>query len=103
MVTRRCSARRPFQHPAGYVLKGQVAPCVNSPPCPAHSYRSGLFTNSRAVGGTRSVPPADTTVSPNSQNWLRNFQTSAGPQVFDDEPLSGNGVWSPTKEQNSTG
>jgi hypothetical protein len=38
-----------------------------------------------------------------SQNWLKNFQTSAGPQVFDDEPLSGNGVWPPLKEQNSVG
>ena len=41
--------------------------------------------------------------SPRSQNWLKNFQTSSGPQLFDGWPPSGNGVWSPTKEQNSTG
>ncbi len=44
-----------------------------------------------------------TQASRNDQNWLKNFHTSAGPQVFDAEPLSGNGVWSPTKEQNSVG
>jgi hypothetical protein len=40
---------------------------------------------------------------PVCQNWPKNFQTSAGPQLLPALPLSGNGVWSPLNEQNSTG
>jgi len=56
-----------------------------------------VSNTSAATGAARPGP------SPSRQNWLKNFQTSSGPQLLEGWPPSGNGVWSPTKEQNSTG
>ncbi|MBN1610634.1 MAG: PAS domain S-box protein [Polyangiaceae bacterium] len=59
--------------------------------------RDAVSNTSSATGAARPGP------SPSRQNWLKNFQTSSGPQLLEGWPPSGNGVWSPLKEQNSTG